>query len=216
MAHTVPDDFISPADAFKHAVEALCTALAPCIEATAPALPEDKGGPRGAPLELSTLLAKEGPTREANAFEKNDQAEREIENGQLERLVEREGFREMSFGIPGFENVPHHLTSPGEDTGNQPALLRKSNFHDWLSAQRGDRLHPFRTGAPGKPSAKKIVKGEHERRLSAGEAHEKVSEEAAHLKKWLQDEYPDAPETSKRTIENQIREAHRGGLNLHQ
>jgi hypothetical protein len=226
MPHTFPEDFIPLADAFEQAVNAsmLCkTSAVRCIETTAPALAEANGGPPKEPVPS----AKKGPTRKPNAFEKYDETERQIErlmreaivddrlpvfcrgpNGQIEKLVDRKKFKEPSFGAPGFENVPHHLISPGEDTGHQPALLKKSDFENWLRAQR-DKLDPFYTGAPGKPSAIKLVKHEHQRRLSSGEALEKVGQEAAHLKKRLDENYPDAPNTTAKTIENAIREAHR-------
>jgi hypothetical protein len=50
--------------------------------------------------------------------------------------LERDGWRQMSFGMPGFEHVSHHLTSPGPETCGQTPLLRKSDFQKWLLMQR--------------------------------------------------------------------------------
>ncbi len=49
-------------------------------------------------------------------------------NGQVERLVEQEAWRQRAFGVPGLYNVPHHLTNPGVDTKGEPVLLETSNF----------------------------------------------------------------------------------------
>jgi len=129
-------------------------------------------------------------------------------NGQMELLVDRESWRRESFGVPGIENVPHDLTNPGPHTRGQPVFLSTSNFQEWLTKHR-HAIDPFRTGGPGKPSAIGFVKHEHLRRLGAGEALQKVNHEADHLKRWLDSKYPEAPKTSKKTIENSIREAHR-------
>jgi hypothetical protein len=218
MALTYPEDesYLLIADAFEEAVKALCPAPTNLIESWT--LP---------PSNAASSAENQDP-RKANFFEIDDDARCRIEklmrdaiadgelglfvkagSNRLERLVEREDFRQMSFGIPGFENVPHHLTSPGEDTSSQAVCLRKSDFHKWLSEQRGESLDPFHTGAPGKPTAKRLVQQEHERRLKAAEGHGKVSKEASALKAWLDRKYPEAPPMSEKTIENAIREPHR-------
>jgi len=130
-------------------------------------------------------------------------------NGQFERLMEREEWRPEAFGIPGLDNIPDHLTNPGVDTDGRPVLLEISNFQDWLATYRHG-INPFRTGAPGKPSAIRIIEAEHQRRITCGEATDSVGKEAAYLKGWLDRSYPGAPKTTKKTIENRIREAHRG------
>ena len=60
-------------------------------------------------------------------------------NGQMEQLVDRKSWRRESFGVPGIENVPHHLTNPGPDTHGQPVFLSTSNFQKWLEQQRASK-----------------------------------------------------------------------------
>jgi hypothetical protein len=126
----------------------------------------------------------------------------------MERPIEREPWRQEAFGIPNIDNVADPVTNPGVETGGQPVFVKIEDFEAWLTAER-HVLNPFRTGGPGKPSAIRLVELEHERRLKAGKAMTKVSQEAVHLKEWLDRMYPDAPQTTTRTIENRIREAHR-------
>lgn len=137
-----------------------------------------------------------------------------IRNGdhQIERLIDREGWRQQAI-IPCIDNVPEPVTNPGVDTNDQPALVKANDFHEWLTRDR-HAIDPFRSGAPGKPSAIRRVEQEHLRRLAAGEALEGVGKEAAYLKGWLDWAYPDAPRTTNKTIENRIRAAHRKGRSL--
>jgi hypothetical protein len=157
MVHTYPDDeFIPLAGAFEQVVtpSELCTAACQSIGSAATQAERD------------------------DAFERYDQAKRQIEkamrtaiadgklpvfrrasNNQIERIVDPTGFRHKSFGIPDIENIPHHLTSPGPDTDGQPVLLKKSDFHAWLSGQGADIFDLFHTGSAGKPSAAKLEGG---------------------------------------------------------
>jgi hypothetical protein len=130
-------------------------------------------------------------------------------DNQIERVIDREAWQPEAFGIPGIDSVAHPLTSPGVDTDGQPVLVRIDNFRERLTAVRHE-INPFRSGAPGKPSSIRLVEAEHQRRLASGESLESVGDEAAHLKDWLNHHYPDAPKTTKKTIENRIRAAHRG------
>ena len=57
-------------------------------------------------------------------------------NGQMEQIVDRESFRRGAFGVPGIENVPHHLTNPGPDIGGRPAFLKSIDFERWLKTHR--------------------------------------------------------------------------------
>lgn len=129
-------------------------------------------------------------------------------NNHVERLVEREDWRREAFGIPNLESVADPVLNPGVDTDGQPVLVRVDDFREWLTSVRHE-VNPFRSGAPGKPSAIQLVEAEHKRRLDCGEALTRVSKEAAHLKAWLESKYPDAPPTTVKTIENRIRVAHR-------
>jgi hypothetical protein len=205
MAHTCPEGYMPLGDAFT---QALCVL-------------EDR--------EAILRQINEATTDEARSeyFAKYDILERRVErrmrdalaegclhafirasDNQIERLVDREEWRQEAFGIPGLDNVAHPVTNPGVDTDGQPVLVRIDNFQEWLTGQR-HQINPFRSGAPGKPSSIRVVELEHQRRLAAGEAIESVVKEAAHLKDWLDRHYPDAPKTTKKTIENRIREAHR-------
>jgi hypothetical protein len=129
-------------------------------------------------------------------------------NNSVERLVEREKWRKEACGIPSIESVADPVLNPGVDTDGQPVLVRIDDFREWLTSVRHE-VNPFRNGAPGKPSAIQLVEAEHKRCLDRGEALPKVSKEAAHLKAWLDSNYPDAPRMTAKTIENRIREAHR-------
>jgi hypothetical protein len=128
-------------------------------------------------------------------------------NNRIERLVEREEWRQEAFGIPDIDSVADPIVSPGVDTDGRPVLVRVDDFRKWLTRVRHE-VSPFRNGAPGKPSAIRLVEAEHKRRLDCGQALTRVSKEAAHLKAWLDGKYPDAPRTTAKTIENRIREAH--------
>ena len=66
----------------------------------------------------------------------------------------------------------------------------------------------FRTGAPGRPSPIHIVEAEHRRRLEAGVAEFRVTNEAKYLAEWLK-EYSALPPLTPKTIENRIRANHR-------
>jgi hypothetical protein len=157
MAHTYDHkEFIPIADAWEEAISALCPVPALSVETST-----SKRVRRKTKSRRKRSAGNKDP-REPNSFEKYDGVIRRIEklmrdaiadgilhlfsygpSGRLERALERERFRPTSFGIPGFENVPHCLTSPGVDTGDQPVYLKRSNFHQWLSAQRGNSLDRF-------------------------------------------------------------------------
>ena len=203
MADTFPEGFIPLGDAFALALSAIedCAALLQ-HEATTDA-------------ELHDLINKhETIERRVESLMRDALADGDLhafirtKSGQIEELVDREDWRQKSFGVPGIENKPHHLANPGPDTGNAPVLLKTSNLEDWLTKHR-HAINPFRTGGPGKPSAIGVIEREHQRRLSVGNAFAKVSQEAAFLKKWLDTNYPDAPNTTIKTIENRIRDGHR-------
>jgi hypothetical protein len=206
MAHTCPAGYIPLSDAYAEALSVL----------------EDPDA------ILRQINEAETDDARSEYFEKHDIMHRRVErqmrdaiaNGflhpfirtsdnQIERLVDREEWRREAFGIPGLDNVAHPVTNPGVDTDGQPVLVQIDNFREWLTGAR-HQINPFRSGAPGKPSAIRIVEREHQRRLASGETIKSVGKEAACLKDWLDNHYPDAPETTKKTIENRIRGAHRG------
>ena len=206
MVHTYPEGFIPVGDAFAQALELIedYTALLRAIdEATKDAERHEHINKHDASVRrVEKLMRNALADGHLQAFTRRGQ------NGQIEQIVDREEFRRESFGVPGIENLPHHLSNPGPDTDGQPVLLEISNFREWLTKSR-HAIDPFRTGGPGKPSAIRVVEREHQRRLSCGEALPKVSKEAAILKEWLDRTYPDAPNITAKTIENHIRGAHR-------
>ena len=64
---------------------------------------------------------------------------------------------------------------------------------------------PYRSGLPGRPTAKRLIETEFERRAQAGEACSTLAREARALCDWIACEHPTAPSVTARTIENQIR-----------
>jgi hypothetical protein len=72
-----------------------------------------------------------------------------------------------------------------------------------------DEIDPFHSGMPGRTTAKHKIVAEFKRRLASNEALSSLAGEARELSQWLLRAYPEAPLTSARTIENQIRDLHR-------
>ncbi len=66
----------------------------------------------------------------------------------------------------------------------------------------------YRTGTPGRPTAKHLFLAEHRRRIKAGEANEVLAREAEYLADWLPEAHPDAAPATVRTIKNRIRGQH--------
>jgi len=69
-----------------------------------------------------------------------------------------------------------------------------------------------RSGFAGRPSSQQLIELEHARRLAAGEAEEKITDEAQYLSAWLARTHPEWPKASAKTIANNIGAAHRRGL----
>lgn len=65
------------------------------------------------------------------------------------------------------------------------------------------------TGSPGRPTSMHLVAAEHKRRLVNGLAERGVRAEAKVLEEWLKQTHPKAPTLTAKTIENNIRTAHR-------
>ena len=171
MTHICLKEFIPLADAFEEAVQAsrLCIAAIRSIDsaATEPAVDKPVAENEGS-SELPPGFVLDQTAREPNSFEKYDQAARQIEMSMREAItdgtlpvfnltpsglivqLERDRWRQMSFGVPGFEYVPHHLTSPGPDTGGYIAYLRKSDFYEWLSKCNPDLSLSAPLSAPKK------------------------------------------------------------------
>jgi hypothetical protein len=71
-------------------------------------------------------------------------------------------------------------------------------------------VHPdlFRTGAAGRPSGMHLIRREMNRRFDEGEWGEqtKIGRASRELEEWLSQNYPDAPRTTAKIIEQSIRE----------
>lgn len=65
------------------------------------------------------------------------------------------------------------------------------------------------SGSPGKPTSRHLFMEEHRRRCEAGTAHKAVKVEAERLEAWMREHHPNAPGGKAKTIENNIRDAHR-------
>ncbi len=73
----------------------------------------------------------------------------------------------------------------------------------------------IRSGVAGRPTSQQMVGLEHERRMAAGEAEEKITHEAEYLSAWLAKKHPEWPQMTAKTVANNIGAAHRRGLQLH-
>jgi hypothetical protein len=131
------------------------------------------------------------------------------EYGRISKLDDRERWSEIALFPLGMETVPEPVINPGPVTEGRPAFFQTAAFEEWMSTVKHS-VDPFHTGMPGKPTARHAVAAEHQRRLDAGLARLKVKNEAEELKNWLMLTYPSAPSMAVSTIENAIRDAHRG------
>jgi hypothetical protein len=202
MAHTYPAGFIPLGEAFKWALSDAegHDAVVRLIEEAG----SDEERARHIILYDDIARQVERRMRDALADGPLHPHVRTADNG-IERLVDREDFRQAAFGVAGIDSVADSIMNPGVETDGRPVLLRTEAFEKW----RTPAIDLFRSGGPGKPSAMRLVEKEHRRRLDGGEAAKNVGEEAAHLKIWLDGTYPSAPQTTAKTIENRIRGAHR-------
>ncbi len=69
-------------------------------------------------------------------------------------------------------------------------------------------VDPYRTGAPGRPTARLLVMAEHRQRIEKGVANDILAREAEHLAAWLREIHPNAPPMTTGTIKNVIRRQH--------
>jgi hypothetical protein len=70
----------------------------------------------------------------------------------------------------------------------------------------------YDTGAPGRPSSRRLVEIEHAARWDRGEAIEKIGAEANALAQWLKQTHPKAPPLTAKTIRNTLGAEHRRRL----
>jgi len=110
--------------------------------------------------------------------------------------------------------------------GNWNAISRisltSSDVESWLAHRTSTKPKPagtanLPTGMPGRPSkGKDIIAKEFARRAAAGETLCLLSHEAEALRNWYQNEYPYAEIPAKKTIKNNLRDAHRKRLSTQQ
>ncbi|MGA6939622.1 MAG: hypothetical protein WB041_30220, partial [Pseudolabrys sp.] len=109
MVHTYPEGFIPVGDAFAQALELRedYTALLRAIdEATKDAERHEHINKHDASVRrVEKLMRNALADGHLQAFTRRGQ------NGQIEQIVDREEFRRESFGVPGIENLPHHLSN---------------------------------------------------------------------------------------------------------
>ena len=108
----------------------------------------------------------------------------------------------------------HLDTREGEDYFDldDPIIITRDDVAI-MSAEieRFERIHgigaeeQFRTGLPGRPSAKDLIQREFERRASVKECQGKVKHEAEALLNWYNETYPHGISVTSKTIENNIR-----------
>jgi len=77
------------------------------------------------------------------------------------------------------------------------------------STQNADPKAPYRTGAPGRPSAIQFVEKEAARRRREDMASTKLTSEAAALHSWCKETHPDIAAPTAKAIENRIRDDHK-------
>ena len=137
MVHTYPEEFIPVGDAFIQALFAIedCAALFRSIDEA------ETNAERGDLFDKYDAMKRRVERRVRDEIAYGDLPPFvRGQTGQFERLVNREGFRQESFGAPGIENVPH-----GVDTGGQPVFLRTADFRRWLAQHS---RHPKRGAKP--------------------------------------------------------------------
>jgi hypothetical protein len=99
------------------------------------------------------------------------------------------------------------LISDDEIKWKQIMLLKRDVAKKWPFQANASVA---KTGAPGRPSPMHLITAEHEARWDRGEAHKSVRAEAKSLLKWFSRVHVSQPPPSSKTIENRIRETHRG------
>ena len=125
MAYTCPDGFIPLSDAFMRALSALedCTPLAHLIDE---AITDDE---RDGRINKYDAVVRRVERLIRNAIADGHlQASIKAQNGQVEQLTDREEWRQEAFGVPGIDNVSHHLTNPGGDTDASSFFRRQDSI----------------------------------------------------------------------------------------
>ena len=94
------------------------------------------------------------------------------------------------------------LPAPPDDQDDRPEILTPENIP---TASAGIKIKPgYKTGLAGKPTSWHLVEQECRRRFEAGERHDKTSEWAQALQKWLSETHPSAPQLKKKTLTNRL------------
>lgn len=121
MTHSDPQGYIPIADAWQEA----CSKLAP---------PESK------PLDNATFDdcdAHDAKVRIVERLMRSALANGllpvfvKAKNGETERLTDREQWRAAAL-VPDMANIPEPVTNPGPETDSRSALLKISDFQEWI------------------------------------------------------------------------------------
>jgi hypothetical protein len=64
---------------------------------------------------------------------------------------------------------------------------------------------PYKTGFPGRPTIKHLIKQEFDRRIEASAICTELANEAKELRNWAETHYPEAKTPTEKTIKNNIR-----------
>jgi hypothetical protein len=70
-------------------------------------------------------------------------------------------------------------------------------------------VDPYRSGFPGRPTIRHAIEAHFQERCTLGEVEDSLTDEAAALRLWAEENHPGAPIPSRRAIENRIRSAYR-------
>jgi hypothetical protein len=121
MTHSYPQGYIPIADAWQEA----CSKLAP---------------PQSKPLDNATFddhVAYDARVRIVERLMRNALVDGllpvfvQTKNGETERLTDREQWRAAAL-VPDTANIPEPVTTPGPETDGRPALLKVSDFQEWI------------------------------------------------------------------------------------
>jgi hypothetical protein len=121
MTHSYPQGYIPIADAWQEA----CSKLAP---------------PQSKPLDNATFdddVTYDARVRIVERLMRSALVDGllpvfvQTKNGETERLTDREQWQAAAL-VPDMANIPQPVTNPGPETDGRPALLKVSDFQEWI------------------------------------------------------------------------------------
>ena len=117
------------------------------------------------------------------------------------RLTQGENTALVLVKDENIKNIVTHLSA-----GECLATMASSPESTGPSSPETGHPYQYPSGYSGRPSIKKLILAEFERRASLGEISESLAGEARYLLVWVEQAHPNAPHPpTARTIENQIR-----------